>query len=292
MAIHIGGPAAAPVQSELAVGIDLGTTNSLVAWVDASGQPRVLSGPDGPLVPSVIAFDEQGELLATGVPADLRVQLDPRHTIYSVKRLMGRDAAEVADELVLLPYQVHAEPGSGAVRIQVGQRRYTPPELSAFVLRELKRRAEAALGQPVSRAVITVPAYFGDAQRQATKDAGRLAGLEVLRIVNEPTAAALAYGLDKRPSQSGEGSKVAVFDLGGGTFDISILQLHEGLTEVLATGGDTHLGGDDIDLAMVGAVVAALRQAGLEPAGQAELLQRLRKAAIVLKIALSSEQQA
>jgi Fe-S protein assembly chaperone HscA len=291
MAIFIGGPAAR-VNSEVAVGIDLGTTNSLVAWVDANGQPQVLSGADGPLVPSVIAFDTQGELLATGVPADLRVQLDPRHTIYSVKRLMGRDAAEVADELVLLPYQVHATPGSGAVRIQVGERRYTPPELSAFILKELKRRAELALGRPVGKAVITVPAYFGDAQRQATKDAGRLAGLEVLRIVNEPTAAALAYGLDKQPPSHGRGSTVAVFDLGGGTFDISILQLHEGLTEVLSTGGDTHLGGDDIDLAMVGAVVAALRGAGLEPAGQAELLQRLRKAAIMLKIALSSQEVA
>jgi Fe-S protein assembly chaperone HscA len=283
MAILIGNAAGKPQRpADVAVGIDLGTTNSLVAWVGTDGVAQVASGDHGPLVPSVIAFDGDGEWLATGVPADQRVHLDPRRTIYSVKRLMGRDAAEVADELKLLPYRVHAAQDSAAVRIEVGARRYTPPELSAFVLRELKSRAEAVIGQAVRRAVITVPAYFNDAQRQATKDAGRLAGLEVLRIVNEPTAAALAYGLDKR--QSG---KVAVYDLGGGTFDVSILHLHEGLTEVLATAGDTHLGGDDIDLALVTAIAAQLQADGLAIDGQPELLQRLRKAAIALKIALS-----
>lgn len=274
-------------QAEVAVGIDLGTTNSLVAWVGPDGQPRVLSDAEGPMVPSVIAFDGQGQLLTVGVAADARVHLDPSHTIYSVKRLMGRDAAEVVDELKLLPYQVHAAAGSAAVRVQVGQKLYTAPELSAFVLRRLKTMAEQALSKPVKKAVITVPAYFNDAQRQATKDAARLAGLEVLRIVNEPTAAALAYGLDKASS-----GKVAVYDFGGGTFDISILHLHEGLTEVLATGGDTHLGGDDIDLALVGQLAVALERQGIAVHGQPELLQRLRKDAIALKIALSDAETA
>jgi molecular chaperone DnaK (HSP70) len=283
-------------QAEIALGIDLGTTNSLVAWVGPDGQPRVLSDAEGPMVPSVIAFDERGELLATGIQADARVHLDPAHTIYSVKRLMGRDAQEVVGELKLLPYQVHAEAGSAAVRVQVGQKRYTAPELSAFVLRRLKAIAEQALNKPVKKAVITVPAYFNDAQRQATKDAGRLAGLEVLRIVNEPTAAALAYGLDKQTTAAGKSvltsRKVAVYDFGGGTFDISILQLHDGLTEVLATGGDTHLGGDDLDLALVARLAEALAQQGLDVRGQPELLQRLRKSAIALKISLSERDTA
>ena len=282
MAILIG-CSTQQTQAEIAVGIDLGTTNSLVAWVGPDGTPRVLSDEDGPMVPSVIGFDAQGDLLSVGVAADARVHLDPSHTIYSVKRLMGRDAAEVVDELKLLPYQVHTATGSAAVRVQVGEKRYTAPELSAFVLRKLKGMAESALGKPVKKAVITVPAYFNDAQRQATKDAGRLAGLEVLRIVNEPTAAALAYGLDQAAS-----GIVAVYDFGGGTFDISILHLHEGLTEVLATGGDTHLGGDDIDLALVSHLAVALRRQGLDVNGQPELLQRLRKDAIALKIALST----
>jgi Fe-S protein assembly chaperone HscA len=285
MAIPVGSVSEAP--RGLAVGIDLGTTNSLVARVGDDGQPRVLAGPDGPLVPSVIAFDAAGELRAVGVPADARVHLDPRHTIYSVKRLMGRGGAEIANERALLPYEVQHTDGTTAVRIAVGLKRYTPPELSAFVLRELKRRAEAALQQGVTQAVITVPAYFNDAQRQATKDAGRLAGLDVLRIVNEPTAAALAYGLDKRPA-----GKIAVYDLGGGTFDVSILHMHEGLCEVLATAGDTHLGGDDVDQAMVAVVFAHLQRAGVDLHGQPEILQRLRKAAIATKIALSGADRA
>ncbi|MSP90556.1 MAG: Fe-S protein assembly chaperone HscA [Myxococcales bacterium] len=274
-------------QRGFAVGIDLGTTNSLVAWLGEDGRPHVVDGAHGPLVPSVIAFDARGELRAVGVPADERVQLDPLHTIYSVKRLMGRSADEVAGELDLLPYVVHREEGSAAVRIEVGARRWTPPELSAFILRELKARASAALGQDVTQAVVTVPAYFNDAQRQATKDAGRLAGLDVLRIVNEPTAAALAYGLDRRPD-----GRIAVYDFGGGTFDISILHMHEGMCEVLATAGDTRLGGDDLDRAMVGAVFAQLQAAGIDLSGHPEALQRLRKAAIACKWALSAAQTA
>ena len=270
-----------------AVGIDLGTTNSLVAYVGEDGKPHVVGGANGPLVPSVIAFDTHGDLLAVGVPADERVHLDPRHTIYSVKRLMGRSADEVASELDLLPYAIHREVGSAAVRIEVGARRWTPPELSAFVLRELKARAVAALGQDVTQAVVTVPAYFNDAQRQATKDAGRLAGLEVLRIVNEPTAAALAYGLDRRPD-----GRIAVYDFGGGTFDVSILHMHEGMCEVLATAGDTRLGGDDLDRAMVGAVFAQLGAVGIDLTGRPEALQRLRKAAIACKCALSDAETA
>jgi len=280
MAIVFGAGRAA--RTDPAIGIDLGTTNSLVAVTGADGRPRVLDDGSGPLVPSVIAFDANGAHLATGAPADARVATDPAHTIYSVKRLMGRSAEEVADELRLLPYSVYCDAGSAAVRVEVAGKRLTPPELSAFVLRALRARAEAVLGQPVVRAVITVPAYFNDAQRQATRDAGRLAGLDVLRIVNEPTAAALAYGLDRRPT-----GKIAVYDFGGGTFDISILHLHEGLFEVLATGGDTHLGGDDIDLAIVDVIATGLRGQGVDVSADAGALQRLRKAAIALKERLS-----
>jgi Fe-S protein assembly chaperone HscA len=296
MAISLGNPAlmvgsghqAAPTAPvDVAVGIDLGTTNSLIAVVGPDGKPRILSGNDGPMVPSVIAFGDDGRPERVGVRADRELAERSDRTVYSIKRLMGRSAAEVADELKLLPYHVFTEPGSSAVRVEVAGQRYTPPELSAFVLRELKTRAEAALGQVVKRAVITVPAYFTDAQRQATKDAGRLAGLEVLRIVNEPTAAALAYGLDKRPQ-----GKVAVYDLGGGTFDVSILHMHEGLTEVLATGGDTHLGGDDLDQALLSVLVQGLVASGLDVRSDSRLLQRLRKACIALKIALSDDETA
>jgi molecular chaperone DnaK len=271
-----------------AVGIDLGTTNSLVAVVAEDGQPKILLGDDGQaLVPSVIGFEVDGQLDVVGSEADEHLAERPDRTIYSVKRMMGRSADEVVSELGMLPYRVHRDDQSAAVRIQVGDRRYTPPELSAFVLRELKRRAEKQLGQIVDRAVITVPAYFNDAQRQATKDAGRLAGLEVLRIVNEPTAAALAYGLDKRPE-----GRIAVYDLGGGTFDVSILHMHAGLTEVLATSGDTHLGGDDIDQLMVASVADQIEAAGLQVRGHLDRVQRLRKAMIQLKIALSSQEAA
>src|SRR5215469_9380325 len=226
--------------SDRVIGIDLGTTNSLVAYMDLTA-PRVIPGADGDrLIPSVVSLTRSGEIVV-GNPARILLINEPDRTIYSVKRLMGRGVADVQDELKLFPFRI-AEGSESVIRVKLGEKTFTPPEVSAFILRQLRKNAEAELGRPVSKAVITVPAYFNDAQRQATRDAGRIAGLEVLRLVNEPTAAALAYGLDKRK----EGI-VAVYDLGGGTFDISILRLHEGIFEVLATNGDTHLGGDDID---------------------------------------------
>ncbi len=222
------------------VGIDLGTTNSLVAIVE-DGIPRVLPGPDGSaLVPSVIYFDEGGTTLI-GNPARGKMVENPKHTIFSIKRFMGKGIEDVRQDLPLLPFTVSPD-SEHIIRLKIFGRDYTPPELSAFILRELKRNAEAALGEEITSAVITVPAYFNDAQRQATKDAGRIAGLDVLRIVNEPTAASLAYGLDKKNQGT-----IAVYDFGGGTFDISILKLKDGIFEVLSTSGDTHLGGDDID---------------------------------------------
>ena len=217
------------------VGIDLGTTNSLVAVMELTG-PRILSG----IVPSVVSVTSSGEVIA-GAEAREMLLTHPERTVYSVKRLMGRGPADVEEELKLFPFRL-ARSSDSVLKLQLGERVMTPPEVSAHVLRKLKLDAEAALGAPVTQAVITVPAYFNDGQRQATKDAGRIAGLEVLRLVNEPTAAALAYGLDKRKQ-----GIIAVYDFGGGTFDISILRLQEGIFEVLATNGDTHLGGDDID---------------------------------------------
>jgi molecular chaperone DnaK len=217
------------------VGIDLGTTNSLVAVMELTG-PRILSG----IVPSVVSVTPEGDVIA-GAEAREMLLTHPERTIYSVKRLMGRGPADVEQELKLFPFRI-APSSDSVLKLQLGDRVMTPPEVSAHVLRKLKGDAEAALGVPINQAVITVPAYFNDGQRQATKDAGRIAGLEVLRLVNEPTAAALAYGLDKRKQ-----GIIAVYDFGGGTFDISILRLHEGIFEVLATNGDTHLGGDDID---------------------------------------------
>src|SRR5690349_12802297 len=226
------------------VGIDLGTTNSLVAIVE-NGVPRVLPGPDGStLVPSVIYFDEAGKTLVGNGAKEQMVQ-KAKNTIFSIKRFMGKGINDVRDDLPLLPFEVSPE-SEHIIRLKIFGRDYTPPELSAFILRELKRNAEAALGEEIKNAVITVPAYFNDAQRQATKDAGRIAGLDVLRIVNEPTAASLAYGLDKRNQGT-----IAVYDFGGGTFDISILKLNEGIFEVLSTSGDTHLGGDDIDEVLI-----------------------------------------
>lgn len=227
-------------QTDPVVGIDLGTTNSLVAVMD-SGAPRVIIGADGSvLVPSIVSVLPDGATVVGEAARPLLIE-HPDRGVYSAKRLMGKGSADVEGELALFPFQI--APGSeNVIRISLGDKTFTPPEIAALVLRELKERAEADLGTAVSKAVITVPAYFNDAQRQATKDAGRIAGLEVLRLVNEPTAAALAYGLDKRK----EGI-VAVYDMGGGTFDISILKLHDGIFEVLATNGDTHLGGDDID---------------------------------------------
>jgi molecular chaperone DnaK (HSP70) len=204
------------------VGIDLGTTNSLVAWMDLT-RPEVL-----PLVPSIVSVSPSSEIIV-GERARQELIDHPDRTIYSVKRLMGRGIADVQEELKLFPFRI-ADDSESIIRVRLGEKTFTPPEISAFILRQLKQNAEAALGQPLTKAVITVPAYFNDAQRQATRDAGRIAGLEVLRLVNEPTAAALAYGLDKRQ----EGI-IAVYDMGGGTFDISILKLHDGIFEVLAT---------------------------------------------------------
>jgi Fe-S protein assembly chaperone HscA len=264
------------------VGIDLGTTNSLVAFLDLTA-PKVILGPDGAaLVPSVVSFPAGAEPLV-GAAAQQALLADPANTVYSAKRLMGRGAADVAGELALLPFPV--APGSESViRLAVGGREVTPPEVGAYILRQLKQNAEAFLGEPVTQAVITVPAYFDDAQRQATKDAGRIAGLEVLRLVNEPTAAALAYGLDKR-----QNGTIAVYDFGGGTFDVSILKLQEGLFEVLATHGDTHLGGDDIDnLLLRVALEDIASEWGADLSGNHEALQRLRRAIIDAKHELST----
>jgi Fe-S protein assembly chaperone HscA len=238
----------------LVIGIDLGTTNSLVASMDGD-QPRVIPGPDGsPLLPSVVMFTPEGPVV--GADAKRRLLEDPEHVVYSVKRLMGKGLADVAADRALLPYRLSDEHRE-VVRILMDGREYTPPEISAMILRQLKRRAETFLGEGVRDAVITVPAYFNDSQRQATKDAGRLAGLEVLRILNEPTAASLAYGLDKRR----EGT-IAVYDLGGGTFDISILKVQDGIFEVLSTNGDTHLGGDDMDRQLAGQLLAEVEAGG------------------------------
>src|SRR5438477_10707827 len=263
------------------IGIDLGTTNSLVAYMDLTA-PKVIPGADGDrLVPSVVSLTRYGDIVV-GNPARVLLIDEPDRTIYSVKRLMGRGVADVQDELKLFPFRI--APGSESViRVQLGEKTFTPPEISAYILRQLKQNAEAYLGEPVSKAVITVPAYFNDAQRQATKDAGRIAGLEVLRLVNEPTAAALAYGLDKRK----EGI-VAVYDLGGGTFDISILKLHDGIFEVLATNGDTHLGGDDIDNLMLRiALEDVASEWGQDLSTDPEGVQRLRRAVIRAKEQLS-----
>src|SRR6059058_1137881 len=228
--------------SDRIVGIVLGTTNSLVAFMQGE-IPVIIPGEDGSnLVPSVVALDENDRIIVGNAARKYLIET-PERSVYSIKRLMGRGVEDIQDELKLFPFRLADDLQPGEVlRIKLGEKTFTPPEISAFILRQLRRNAERFFAAPVRKAVITVPAYFNDAQRQATKDAGRIAGLEVLRLVNEPTAAALAYALDKRK----EGI-IAVYDLGGGTFDISILRLHEGIFEVLATNGDTHLGGDDID---------------------------------------------
>ena len=274
------------------VGIDLGTTNSLVAYVDAqTGQPKCIPGPYGStLCPSVVSLDPDGSVIV-GEAARRRLLTQPERTIYSVKRLMGRGPADVQSELQLFPFRI--DPNSkNVIRVMLGDKMFTPPEISAFILRELRSWAEAELKEPVDRAVITVPAYFNDAQRQATKDAGRIAGLEVLRLVNEPTAAALAYGLHEK--QRGH---VAVYDLGGGTFDISILKListSEGdIYQVLSTNGDTHLGGDDIDNFLQAFIHHQVLQNGaFDFSSSAEATQELRKSLIALKHELSEKDSA
>ena len=222
------------------IGIDLGTTNSVVSVMEG-GQPTVIANEEGGrTTPSVIAFTDEGERLVGSI-AKRQSVTNPRRTIYSIKRFMGRRLDEVPEEIRLVPYEV-ATGNDGTATVVIDGKKYTPPEISAMILAKLKAAAEAHLGATVTSAVITVPAYFNDAQRQATKDAGRIAGLDVKRIINEPTAAALAYGLDKQ-----EDEKIAVFDFGGGTFDISILEVGENVVEVKATNGDTHLGGDNLD---------------------------------------------
>jgi molecular chaperone DnaK len=263
------------------VGIDLGTTNSLVAYMDLTA-PKIIPGEDGDkLVPSVVSFRESGEAVV-GNEARRMLITQPERTVYSVKRLMGRGVDDVQQELKLFPFRVAGDSES-VIKLQLGNRQFTPPEISALVLRQLKKNAEAYFGEPITQAVITVPAYFNDAQRQATKDAGRIAGLDVLRLVNEPTAASLAYGLDKR-----QNGTIAVYDLGGGTFDISILKLHDGIFEVLATNGDTHLGGDDIDnlLIQIGLEDIA-SEWGEDVSGLQEAVQLLRRAVIKAKEELS-----
>jgi molecular chaperone DnaK len=269
------------------VGIDLGTTNSLVAYTDPqTGAPKCIPGPSGStLCPSVVSLDPDGSIIV-GEPARRRLLTQSERSIYSVKRLMGRGVADIQTELKLFPFRVDSA-SKNVIRIRLGDKFFTPPEISAFILRELKNWAEAYFGDTVDRAVITVPAYFNDAQRQATKDAGKIAGLEVLRLVNEPTAAALAYGLHEK-----QRGRVAVYDLGGGTFDISVLKListGEGdIYQVLSTNGDTHLGGDDIDNLMQSLVrEEILRHHRVDVSAQPELVQELRKALIAAKHQLS-----
>jgi molecular chaperone DnaK len=269
------------------LGIDLGTTNSVVAVIEA-GEPTVLENSEGArITPSIVAITKSGERLV-GQVAKRQAVTNPENTVFSVKRLMGRkyDDAEVQRTIKNTPYKI-TRAANGDVRIVMGGREYSPPEVSAMILQKLKTDAEARLGEKITQAVITVPAYFNDAQRQATKDAGKIAGLEVLRIINEPTAASLAYGLDKKKDQT-----IAVYDLGGGTFDISILQIGEGVFEVQATNGDTHLGGDDFDQRVIDWLVEEFRkEQGIDLSKDRMAVQRLKEAAEKAKIELSSSMQ-
>jgi molecular chaperone DnaK len=267
------------------IGVDLGTTNSVVAVMEG-GEPTVIpSAEGGRTVPSVVAFTKTGERLV-GLLAKRQAVTNPHNTVYSIKRFMGRrwDDPEVQQSLKLVPYKVEKDPKSDGVVVRVGDKTYTPPEISAMILQKLKTDAESYLNEKVTEAVITVPAYFDDTQRQATKDAGRIAGLDVKRIINEPTASALAYGLDKKHDE-----KIAVYDLGGGTFDISILELGDGVFEVKATNGDTHLGGDDLDQRVIDWLLAEFKKdQGIDLSKDPQALQRLKEAAEKAKIELSS----
>jgi molecular chaperone DnaK len=267
------------------IGIDLGTTNSVVAVVEG-GDPVVIANQEGSrLTPSVVGFTKDGEILV-GQVAKRQAITNPENTIFSVKRFMGRRYDEVLSEIKLVPYKV-MKADNGDARVEVRGKPYAPPEISAMVLRKLKEAAEAYLGEKVTQAVITVPAYFNDSQRQATKDAGRIAGLEVLRIINEPTAAALAYGMDKKKEQT-----IAVYDLGGGTFDISILEIGDGVFEVKATNGDTHLGGDDFDQKIIDWIADEFRRDnGIDLKKDRMALQRLKEAAEKAKCELSTTLQ-
>src|SRR5208283_749981 len=276
------------MSSNRIVGIDLGTTNSLVATLD-SGIPLVIADAAGRrLTPSVVHFPGPDAEAVVGEQANRVRVLKPAETVYSIKRFMGRRGSEIAREEMLVNYPVAGE-GAGPVTVALPGRSWTPEEISAEILKKLKRDAETALGEPITRAVITVPAYFNDAQRNATKKAGELAGLTVERILNEPTAAALAYGL----SNLAEHSKIAVYDLGGGTFDLSILELNAGVFQVLSTNGNTRLGGDDLDKQLLDFIVAQIKAAGgPDAAGDLPMLSRIRETAEAVKIRLSAEESA
>src|SRR5438552_6063084 len=264
------------------IGIDLGTTNSVVAVMEG-GEPVVITNPEGGrLTPSVVAFTKTGERLV-GQVAKRQAVTNPENTVFSIKRFMGRKFDEVNEEMKMVPFQV-VRASNGDARVNALGKEYSPPEISAMILQKLKQAAEEYLGQPVTKAVITVPAYFNDAQRQATKDAGQIAGLEVMRIVNEPTAAALDYGLDKKKDET-----IAVYDFGGGTFDISILEVGEGVVEVKSTNGDTHLGGDNIDQRLIDWIIEEFKKdQGTDLSKDKMALQRWKEAAEKAKIELSS----
>ncbi len=273
-------------EGEKIIGIDLGTTNSVVAVMEGSDVTVIPNQEGSRLTPSVVAFTSKGEILV-GEPAKRQAITNPKGTVYSIKRFMGRRHEEVRTEEKMVPYEVVGG-ASDFVKVRVNNKEYTPPEISALILRKLKEAAESYLGHKVRKAVITVPAYFNDSQRQATKDAGQIAGLEVARIINEPTAAALAYGLEKKKNE-----KIAVFDLGGGTFDVSILDVAEGVFEVLSTHGDTHLGGDDWDEALINFIAEEFRkEQGIDLRKDQMALQRLKEAAEKAKKDLSFQAQA
>ncbi|HSE68138.1 MAG TPA: Hsp70 family protein, partial [Gemmatimonadales bacterium] len=267
------------------IGIDLGTTNSVVSVMEG-GDPVVIPNAEGGrTTPSVVAFTKDGERLV-GQVAKRQAVTNPKQTIFSIKRFMGRRVDEIQEESRRVPYKIAPGP-NGLAAVEIAGKKYTPPEISAMILQKMKQTAEDYLGTKVEKAVITVPAYFNDAQRQATKDAGKIAGLDVVRIINEPTASALAYGLDKKKEE-----KVAVYDLGGGTYDISVLELAEGVFEVKSTNGDTHLGGDDFDQRVIDWLVAEFKKdQGIDLSKDAMALQRLKEAAEKAKMELSTVQQ-
>src|SRR5687768_10822509 len=267
------------------IGIDLGTTNSCVAVIEG-GEPAVIPNAEGGrTTPSVVAFTKDGQRLV-GAPARRQQVTNPENTVFSIKRFMGRKFDEVSEEMKIVPYEVVKGPNDD-VRVKAGGKEYAPPEISAMILQKLKTDAEAYLGETVADAVVTVPAYFNNAQREATKDAGKIAGLNVLRIINEPTAASLAYGLEKESDQT-----ILVFDLGGGTFDVSVLELGDGVFEVKSTNGDNHLGGDNFDKAIVDWIVAEFKKdQGVDLSQDKRALQRLYEAAEKAKIELSAAQE-
>src|SRR6187401_3193663 len=267
------------------IGIDLGTTNSCMAVLEGGESTVIPNAEGGRTTPSVVAFANDGQRLV-GAPAKRQQVTNPQNTIFSIKRFMGRKYGEVSEEMKIVPYEVVEGP-NGDVRVKAGDKEYAPPEISAMILQKLKADAEAYLGETITQAVITVPAYFNDAQRNATKDAGKIAGLEVLRIINEPTASSLAYGLDKKKNEV-----IAVYDLGGGTFDISILEIGDGVFEVKSTNGDTFLGGEDFDMRLVNYLADEFKkESGIDLRSDKLALQRLKEAAEKAKIELSSSQQ-